>query len=66
MNGAITAGMERFGGVDTRNMWGLPQLGRWKWRDPDAHIQLLIDNNTRLGVFSAATLTSIDEAAMIG
>jgi len=22
MNGAITAGMERFGGVDTRNMWG--------------------------------------------
>jgi S-formylglutathione hydrolase FrmB len=66
MNGAITAGMERFGGVDIRNMWGLPQLGRWKWHDPDAHIQLLIDNNTRLWVFSPATLTSIDEAAMIG
>jgi len=45
---------------------GAPQLGRWKWRDPDAHIQLLIDNNTRLWVFSPATLTSIDEAAMIG
>jgi S-formylglutathione hydrolase FrmB len=50
MNGAITAGMARFGGVDTRNMWGLPQLGRWKWHDPDAHIQLLVDNNTRLWV----------------
>jgi S-formylglutathione hydrolase FrmB len=66
MNGAITAGMARFGGVDTRSMWGLPRLGRWKWHDPDAHIQLLIDNNTRLWVFSPATLTSIDEAAMIG
>jgi S-formylglutathione hydrolase FrmB len=30
------------------------------------HIQLLIDDNTRLWVFSPATLTSIDEAAMIG
>src|SRR6201981_2070324 len=27
MNGAITEGLNRFGGVDTRNMWGLPQLG---------------------------------------
>jgi S-formylglutathione hydrolase FrmB len=53
-------GMESFGGVETRNMWGLAQLGRWKWHDPDAHI------NTRLWVFSPATLTSIDEAAMIG
>src|SRR3954470_5009658 len=35
INGAITAGMANFGGVDTRNMWGLPQLGRWKWHDPD-------------------------------
>ena len=30
-DGAITAGLQQFGGVDTRNMWGLPQLGRWKW-----------------------------------
>ena len=66
LNGAITAGLAQFGGVDTRNMWGLPQLGRWKSHDPDAHIQLLIDNNTRLWVFSPATLTCSDPAAMIG
>jgi len=64
-NGAITAGMDRFGGVDTRNMWGLPQLGRWKWHDPDVHVSLLAQNNTRLWVFSPATLTCSDPAAMI-
>ena len=47
-------------------MWGLPQLGRWKWHDPDVHDQLLVDNNTRLWVFSPQTLTSSDPAAMIG
>jgi S-formylglutathione hydrolase FrmB len=66
LNGAITDGMLRFGGVDTRNMWGLSQLGRWKWHDPDVHVQLLIDNNTRLWVVSPATLTCSDSAAMIG
>jgi S-formylglutathione hydrolase FrmB len=66
MNGAITEGLQRFGGVDIRNMWGLPQLGRWKWHDPDVHIQLLADNNTRLWVYSPATLTCVDPAAMIG
>jgi S-formylglutathione hydrolase FrmB len=66
LNGAITAGMMQYGGVDTRNMWGLPQLGRWKWHDPDAHIQLLVDNSTRLWVFSPATLQCSDPAAMIG
>jgi S-formylglutathione hydrolase FrmB len=66
MNGAITDGMAQFGGVDTRNMWGLPQLGRWKWHDPDVHMQLLIDNNTRLWVFSPTTLTCSDPAAMMG
>lgn len=65
-NGAITAGMAQWGGVDTRNMWGLPQLGRWKWHDPDVHVKLLIDNNTRLWIFSPATLTCSDPAAMIG
>jgi S-formylglutathione hydrolase FrmB len=65
-NGAITAGLAKFGGVDTRNMWGLPQLGRWKWHDPDVHVQLLVDNNTRLWVFSPQTLTCSDPAAMIG
>ena len=66
MNGAITEGMMRFGGVDIRNMWGLPQLGRWKWHDPDVHVQLLIDNNTRLWIFSPQTKTASDDAAMIG
>jgi S-formylglutathione hydrolase FrmB len=65
-NGAITAGMLRFGGVDTQNMWGAAQLGRWKWHDPNVHAQLLVDNNTRLWIFSPQTLTSTDEAAMIG
>lgn len=66
MNGAITAGLAQFGGVDTRNMWGLPQLGRWKWHDPDVHAQLLVDNNTRLWVFSPSTTTCTDVPAMIG
>jgi S-formylglutathione hydrolase FrmB len=66
LNGAINAGMMQYGGVDIRNMWGLPQMGRWKWHDPDVHAQLLVDNNTRLWVFSPQTLTSVDEAAMIG
>jgi S-formylglutathione hydrolase FrmB len=66
VNGAITAGMMQFGGVDSRNMWGLPQLGRWKWHDPDVHIALLAQNNTRLWVFSPATLECSDPPAMIG
>ena len=33
-NGAITAGMNEFGGVNTQAMWGAAQLGRWKWHDP--------------------------------
>lgn len=66
LNGAITAGMERFGGVDTFRMWGPPQLGRWKWHDPGSHAQLLVDNGTRLWIFSPGTLTCSDPAAMIG
>jgi S-formylglutathione hydrolase FrmB len=66
VNGAITAGMMQYGGVDTRNMWGLPQLGRWKWHDPDVHVQLLVDNKTRLWVFGPSTLAASDPAAMIG
>lgn len=65
LNGAITAGMMKFGGVDTRNMWGLPQLGRWKWRDPDVHVQLLVDNKTRLWVFSPSTLSASNPAATL-
>lgn len=66
LNGAITAGMARFGNADTLNMWGPPQFGRWKWHDPDVHAQLLVDNNTRLWIYSPATTTCTDVPAMIG
>ncbi|OBG48294.1 hypothetical protein A5664_10240 [Mycolicibacterium fortuitum] len=64
-NGAITAGMAQYGGVDTPNMWGPAQFGRWKWHDPDVHAQLLVDNNTRLWIFSPQTTTCSDPVAMI-
>ncbi|KAA0120597.1 alpha/beta hydrolase-fold protein [Mycolicibacterium sp. P9-22] len=66
LNGAITAGLARFGGVNTQAMWGAAQLGRWKWHDPSVHAQTLVDNNTRLWIFSPATLECSDPAAMIG
>jgi S-formylglutathione hydrolase FrmB len=66
VDGAITAGLQQFGGVDIRNMWGLPQLGRWKWYSPNAHAQLLVDNGTKLWVFSPQTSTASDPASMIG
>lgn len=66
VNGAITEGMMRFGGVNTQAMWGAAQLGRWKWHDPYVHAGLLVDNNTRLWIFSPQTLTASDPAAMIG
>jgi S-formylglutathione hydrolase FrmB len=65
-NGAITAGMAQFGGVNTQAMWGAAQLGRWKWHDPNVHVQLLADNNTRLWIFSPQALTCSDPPAMIG
>jgi S-formylglutathione hydrolase FrmB len=66
LNGAISAGMSHFGGVNTNDMWGPPQLGRWKWHDPDAHVDLLASNNTRLWVFSPSAPGCSDPAAMIG
>ena len=63
---AITAGLLQFGGVDIRNMWGLPQLGRWKWHSPNVHAQLLVNSNMRLWIYSPQTLTASDPAAMIG
>jgi len=66
VNGALHDGMMQFGGADTNDMWGPPQFGRWKWHDPTVHSQLLIDNNTRIWVFSPQTLTASDPAAMIG
>ncbi|MCV7131832.1 esterase family protein [Mycobacterium hodleri] len=65
-NGAITAGLASFGGVNTQAMWGAAQLGRWKWHDPDVHVNLLNDNNTRLWVYSPAVMDCSDPAAMIG
>lgn len=66
VNGAITAGLASFGGVNTQAMWGAAQLGRWKWHDPDVHANLLNANNTRLWVYSPAALDCTDPAAMIG
>ncbi|WP_062541166.1 alpha/beta hydrolase-fold protein, partial [Mycobacterium celatum] len=64
-NGAITAGMAQFGGVDTQGMWGAAQLGRWKWHDPYVHAGLLAANNTRVWVVNPTGGAS-DPAAMIG
>ena len=66
LNGAITAGLNQFGSVDTQAMWGAAQLGRWKWHDPDVHVDLLNANNTRLWVYSPAAVECTDPAAMIG
>jgi S-formylglutathione hydrolase FrmB len=66
VNGYIRKGMLAFGGVDTDNMWGPPQLGGWVGHSPNVHAQLLADNNARLWVFSPQTKTTSDPAAMIG
>jgi S-formylglutathione hydrolase FrmB len=65
-NGAITAGMAQFGGVDTQGMWGAAQLGRWKWHDPYVHASLLAQNNSRIWVYSPTNMGASDPAAMIG
>jgi S-formylglutathione hydrolase FrmB len=64
-NGAITAGMAQFGGVDTQGMWGAAQLGRWKWHDPYVHAGLLAQNNSRIWVYSPTNMGG-DAAAMVG
>ncbi|MCV7177838.1 esterase family protein [Mycolicibacterium sphagni] len=66
INGALHDGMMTYGGVDTNQMWGPAQFGRWKWHDPYVNSQLLVDNNTRLWIFSPQTLTCSDPAAMVG
>lgn len=65
MNGLISAGINGAGG-NIEAMWGAPQLGRWKFHDPNVHVNMLVANNTRLWVFSPQTLTCSDPAAMIG
>jgi S-formylglutathione hydrolase FrmB len=64
-NGAILAGLQQFGGVDGNGMWGAPQLGRWKWHDPEVHASLLAQNNSRIWVWSPTNMGG-DAAAMIG
>jgi S-formylglutathione hydrolase FrmB len=66
VDGAVTAGLQQYGGVDTDNMWGGAQFGRWKWHSPNHNIQQLADNNTRLWVYSPASGTASNPAAMIG
>lgn len=66
VSGALRDGMMRYGGVDADDMWGVPQFGRWKWRDPHAHAALLVSNNTRLWIFSPQSTTASDPAAMVG
>ena len=64
-NGVISNGINA-SGANIDAMWGAPQLGRWKWHDPNVHVKLLVANNTRLWVYSPAALTCSDPAAMIG
>jgi S-formylglutathione hydrolase FrmB len=66
VNGALHDGMMRFGGADTNLMWGPSQLGRWKPHDPYFHTPLLVNNDTRLWIYSPQTSTASDQAAMIG
>lgn len=65
-NGAIIAGMREYGGVDAHNMWGVPQTNHWRWRDPDMHIRRLIEQNTKIWVYSPRVLTASDPVAVLG
>jgi S-formylglutathione hydrolase FrmB len=64
--GALGDGLARYGGVDTQNMWGPAQFGRWKWHDPDVHVATLVANKTRVWVYSPSNPVCADPAAMIG
>ena len=63
-NGVISNAINIGDNIDA--MWGAPQLGRWKWHDPNVHANLLVQNNTRLWVFSPLTQACGDPAAMGG
>jgi S-formylglutathione hydrolase FrmB len=64
VNGAITAVLKNDGGVDPVNMWGAPQFGRWQWHSPNTHVVLLVDQNTRLWVYSPAAGSPSDGGAV--
>lgn len=63
-NGVISNAINIGDNIDA--MWGAPQLGRWKWHDPNVHANLLVQNNTRLWVYSPLTTACGDPAAMGG
>jgi S-formylglutathione hydrolase FrmB len=65
VDGTITAALKQ-GGVDSDHMWGLPQLGRWKWHSPNQNIQQLVDNNIRLWIYSPGSGAPTDQGAMAG
>ena len=54
MNGAITAGLAQFGGVDTATCGVCRSWAAGSGTTPTCTSQLLADNNTRLWVFSPA------------
>ena len=66
MNGAITAGLAQFGGVEPATCGVCHSWVGGSGTTPTSTSQLLADNNTRLWVFSPATLDCSDPAAMIG
>jgi S-formylglutathione hydrolase FrmB len=65
VDGTITAALKQ-GGADSDHMWGLPQLGRWKWHSPNQNIQQLVDNNIRLWIYSPGSGAPTDQGAMAG
>lgn len=64
VDGAVRQVLLNDGGADSAKMWGAPQFGRWKWHSPNAHVQLLSDQNTRLWVYSPASGSPADDAAV--
>jgi len=64
-NGVISNAING-GGANIDAMWGAPQLGRWKWHDPNVHINLLVQSNTRLWVYSPINVSCGDPGAMGG
>ncbi|WP_231981988.1 alpha/beta hydrolase-fold protein [Mycobacterium sp. E2327] len=65
VNGAVTAVLKD-GGADPVNMWGAPQFGRWQWHSPNVHVVRLVDQNTRLWVYSPAAGSPSDGGAVGG
>jgi S-formylglutathione hydrolase FrmB len=65
VDGTIRAALLQ-GGADSAAMWGAPQFGRWKWHSPNQNLQQLVDNNTRLWVYSPGSGAPTDQGAMAG